>query len=514
MPYLPYIFTKAPALTLALLIASSCISTNVLASNSTTEQHKNANTEFNTNIKVVLQQPQWQFLLQNQPLEQTEARIAPNESGFAKRIQPLLDKQDYNTVMQAFAERDLKQDSAALCQLRGQIQLILKDYQGAEQSLQQALTLSPSLALAHRSLSMVYMVNKSYKKAQYHLQQSIQLGAEDAQVLGQLAFVNLQLGQAASAVSGYQRALFLAPEDKQWQQGLLYALLNSHAFDQAQALLEEMLQNDMNNSELWLHRGQLALKQNRLAQAITSLEIALILGNNDVENLATAAKLHIQAGSPNRAVEILVDNLPIFFGQISAQNTAKTSTKVTSKATSKSTATSQTVKLDIDTVDQISAWLASQQNWNTLALLLDAVDKSTQVSQQNQNARPLPAKYQARFDVYHAQMDIANNNLSSAQKRLTSALNSDPTHGEALLSLATLLNSQNRDEQALQYFIRAQALTNYKERALLGHAQLEIDRQNYAQAITLLQQVMQINPARHDVLANIKTLKSIEQNNI
>lgn len=456
------------------------------------------------NIKVSLQQPKWQFLLQNKPLEQTQARISSNERSFAKTIQPLLEKQEYAAIMQAFAKRDIAEDissdpsksSAALWQLRGQIELMQKDYDGAEKSLQQALTEFPNLAIAHRSLSMVYMVKQSYKQAQLHLKKSIEFGVEDAQVLGQLAFVNLQLGQAVSAISGYQQALFLEPEDKQWQQGLLYALLNSHAFDQAQALLEEMLNNDMNNAELWLQRGQLALKKQRLPQAISSLEMALMLGNNDVENLATAAKLHIQAGSPDRAVEILVDYLPIFFGQEKASRTASSATNSN---------TQKKAKLDIETVDNISAWLASQQRWQQLTVLLNAVDKYT-------TKKSIPDSYQAKFDVYYAQMDIANNHLTNAQKRLKHALSYDPTHGEALLSLAGLLKSQNRDEQAIQYFVRAQALSNYKERALLGYAQLEIDRQEYQAAIKLLHQVVQMNPERRDVLVNIKSLRNIVRN--
>ncbi|MBU2871696.1 tetratricopeptide repeat protein [Colwellia sp. E2M01] len=483
----------ASSISLALLF-SATLATTVTATLMSHSAHAANSSIESDNIKVTLQQPKWQFLLENQPLKQTQARIKPNERSFAEKIQPLLAKQDYSAVIKAFTERDIQEDvnadpsnnSAALWQLRGQVQLMQKDYDGAEKSLLQALTEFPNLALAHRSLSMVYMVKKSYKKAQVHLKKSIEFGVEDAQVLGQLSFVNLQLGQAASAISGYQRALFLAPTDKQWQQGLLYALLNSHAFDQAQALLEEMLQSDLENSELWLQRGQLALKQNRLPQAITSLEMALMLGNNDVENLASTAKLHIQAGSPDRAVEIIATHLPSFFGQGKASSTTST-------------------KVDIATVDDISAWLASQQRWQQLTTLLNAVD-------QYASKQSLPDNYQAKFDVYHAQMDIANNKITNAQKRLKHALDYNPTHGEALLSLAALLKSQDRDEQALQYYIRAQALTDYKERALLGHAQLEIDRQAYEQAIKLLRQVVQMNPERRDVLANIKSLKNIVRN--
>jgi len=428
-------------------------------------------------INITLAAPTWDFILQNQPLAQKEARISPHERSFSKRIQPLLAQQKYQEVIAAFAQRLLTKDSAALCQLRGQVHLMLKQYDQAEQSLQQALRLAPNLALAHRSISMIYMVKKSYKQAQKHLTKTIELGVADAQVFGQLAYVNLQLNQSASAVAGYQYALFLEPSNQQWRQGLLYALLNSQAYDQAQALLEEMLPNNMDSSSLWLQRGQLALKQNRLPQAISSLEMAIQLGEKNVENLTTAVQLHIQAGSPQRAVAIMADNMATFLDKQAAKSIAA--------------------------VDQISAWLVYQQNWQQLTTLLTAVAQS--------NVK-LATSTQAKFDVYSAQLAISANNTDQAQHKLKQALKHDPSHGEALLTLASLVWQQHKDERAAIYYTRAQALSGYKERALLGHAQLEIDRKKYSTALSLLRQVIQFNPNRSDVLANIQSLENLVRN--
>ena len=111
-----------------------------------------------------------------------------------------------------------------------------------------------------------------------------------------------------------------------------------------------------------------------------------------------------------------------------------------------------------------------QQDWQQLQLLLSAVDK---------NIATLATTTQANFDVYHAQLAIAKHNNQGALARLRQALSKDPSHGEALLSLASLLWQQTRNESALIYYVRAQALSGFKERALLGQAQLEIDRKQY-----------------------------------
>ena len=94
----------------------------------------------------------------------------------------------------------------------------------------------------------------------------------------------------------------------------------------------------------------------------------------------------------------------------------------------------------IAAVDQISAWLVYQQDWQQLKILLSAVDD---------NRAELAGNMKAKFDVYHAQLAIAENKFGLAKERLKQALNNDPSHGEALLSLATLLWQQTRNESGI-----------------------------------------------------------------
>lgn len=423
-------------------------------------------------LKLRLAEPQWTFILQNQPLAATEARLEPGERGFAEKIQPWLAEQNYGKVIEAFKDRPLANDSAALQLLRGQVLLSLKKYTDAEQALKAALQSMPDLALAHRSLSMVYMLQKNYSEARAHLTRSIELGVADAQVYGQLAFVNLQTAHAASAVAGYQQALFLEPDNGQWQQGLLYALMNSGAMDQARTLVEQMLLKNDDKAELWLLRGQIFLQQQRPADALNSLEVALRLGENSPENQAMAAQLHLQHGSIARAVELLADNI---------------------KRLDRDNAESL-----LSAVEQVVAWLAYRQDWQAASGLLAAAE-----------SRKVPEHYQARLNVYRAQHALQQGQTKKARQWLTQSIDTDPTLGEALLTLADLYRGQKQPEQAVLYYVRAEALPDYRERALLGRAQMEIDRQSYREALGLLRQVMQLNPSRDDIAANIRSLEML-----
>jgi tetratricopeptide (TPR) repeat protein len=429
------------------------------------------------NISVKLTSPDWTFLLKNDPWAESETQFFPGELSFAREVQKLFAENNKIALIEKLKSRNMKDDSAALLLLRGQVFLKLKDYKQAEQALVASLKEAPNFALAHRSLSIVYLFDKQYEKARQHLTSTLEFGVTDAQVYGQLAYVHLQLNQAASAVAGYQYALFLEPNNKQWKQGLLYAFIETQALDQAQALVDEMLQISSENSQLWLQRGQISLQKGRVQQAIASIETALLLGVNDANNIAFAAQLHIKNGSSRRAVELLGNN----------------SDKLITAG-------------KIDELDQIAQWLAFENDWKKLAHLLKSINvKSSKVS----------ARYRSRFSVYQAKILLGNphsnqkSSKASAEKYLKVAIASDPTNGEALLTLAHVLQSMDRHEQATIYYTRAQALPQYKERALLGRSQLAIDGQQYHEAISLLRQVIQHNPMRTDVAANIDALENL-----
>ena len=101
---------------------------------------------------------------------------------------------------------------------------------------------------------------------------------------------------------------------------------------------------------------------------------------------------------------------------------------------------------------------------------------------------------------------------SAAEKALRTALENLPTSGDALLALADLLRDQQRHQQAIMYYLRAEALSAYRERALLGRAQLHINQREFNDALQLLTQVVRDNPQRTDLYANIRSLRNLVRN--
>ncbi len=428
-------------------------------------------------IVVTLADPQWNFVLKNDGIGDRRGRLAREENEFLQQIQPLLADNDYAGVVAAFAQRDESTLTPALSELYGQVLLSTKKIDDAERVLSNALKKMPGLSMAHRSLSMVYMIKQDFPQARKHLVRSIELGVADAQLYGQLAYVNLHLNRPVTAIAAYQNALMLEPDNSQWYQGLLFAFIQSDALPQASNLIDEMLEKDAQNPRLWLQRGQIAMKKNNETAAISSIETALQLGESRIENISMLARLHLRAGSAERAVGLVSDHAKDFLQDDDSG--------------------------EWSTLDSLANWLVAKQDWTQLRQLLQALDKT--------NAK-LTSAQTASLNVARAQLSMASNEYDSATRYLRSAVSAAPDNGEALLTLAGLYRQQKNVEQAKMYYLRAEALSDYKERAMLGRAQIAINQQDYDDALGLLRKIYNANPGRNDLLGNIQSLENLVRN--
>jgi len=427
-------------------------------------------------LKVTLSpsDPTWQLAINNKLLGPTEVLIEPTERGFARQVQPLLQAGNYSEVAALFKNRDMNQDSTALNLLRAQVLLSIKDFDKAEAAYLACLKASPSLIQAHQGLSLLYMQQANYNKAQTHLVRTIELGQADAQSYAQLAYIHVQHSQPWSAVAAYRQALMLAPETSQYQQGLLFALIESGDLNQANALLKELLNKNPDNAELWLQRAQIALQLEQNKNALAAIEVALKLNPKDTSNQLLAAQLHLSQGSSERAVTLLKQGL---------------------KHAGKKQQTAV-----INTTMQTLGWLVSQQQWGLAKELINSAKRFT---------KQLPRDEQAQFSVYNAQLAIQQGNTNGAIKSLNSALKINPNLGDALLSLASIYRNKNQLTQAKLMYVRAQALPDYQLSAWLGLSQVAIDSKDYPDALKHLKKALQANPQRQDLITNIRALENI-----
>ncbi|WP_438863611.1 tetratricopeptide repeat protein [Neptunicella sp.] len=428
-------------------------------------------------IVIQFAEPDFTFI-QRPALNQTIAKISPGETEFGKKIEPLLEKQEYRLVIRAFEERDdflekdFRTDSPALKVLRGQVYLSLKSYDKAERVLTSALKDMPDLLLAHRTLGMLYMLKKDYKQAKNHISRSIELGTSDAQSYGQLAYLNFRNDQPYAAIAGYQQAMYLSPDNEQWLQGLLYVLIQSRAWDYASALLQQQLATHSDDPQFWLMRGQIAMQQHRYKSALASLEAAIRLGDDNTSNLLTAVGLHAHEGSPKRAVALLSQSLQ----QLDNSNREQV----------------------IAVFDQTLPWLIDQNKISQAESLIGIAEKASLTDLQKDS-----------LDIWSGKLALAQHDYKKAKIFLQKSVDRDPANGQAILALADVYRKLDQPQQAELYLVRATSLKDTQISALLAHAQLKIDQKDYQSALKLLRRLLDIDPDRTGVQQNIRQLEQL-----
>lgn len=425
-------------------------------------------------ITVEIEPPEWSFVLKQNGNAGGGEEVSSKDRQFIKQLQPLIDAEQYQKVITEFEAEPLSQYGPHVSALYAQVLLTQKHYKKAHSVLLKTVERLPRSANVHRSLSMTSLMLDDLKRARTHLIRSIELGVNDAQLYGQLGYANLQLSQPVAAINAYQSALMLDPENAQWQQGLLYAFIQSNALAQAESLLNNMLQERNADSSLWLQRGQIALKRGNHTKAIGSLETALSLGDTSQSNLLTVAQLHLRDGSVHRAAALLTNNVQALL--------------------------SRTPSNAVNTIMNVASTLVLNEQWEQLETLLNAT-KPFQ--------KKLTRYEAASLSIVEARMAAARQKQDKAIDLLEKAIDSAPDNGEAVLALARLYHDKNQYNDAMMFYLRAEALPNTHLQGMLGRAQIAIDEKRYHDALPLLRKAYKNNPSQSGLLSNIQTLEAL-----
>jgi tetratricopeptide (TPR) repeat protein len=353
--------------------------------------------------------------------------------------------------------------------LKAQIYFSMQMYEKAEAIYLNVLARKPQLVRVHRDLGQLYLLQSIPKKAQEHFSKAVSLGANEAIIHGQLAYLNLTLSSPFSAISEYQQAMALEPDELQWQQGLFTAFSQAKMYLTAQALLAEMLVKNPNDVDLWLNQAILLLNQNKNKQALMSLEMAIHLGNTDDSNLKTAAQLHLQLQSYDRAFELISKHVD--------QETLNTTT-----------------------LNEYLTWLDQVEMWQEASSLLTKIAPKI---------KDLNASDQSLLFVQTANINNRRQRFKIAERYYKKALDMNPSNGNALLKYALFSNEQNAYIKSELLYIRAESLPEFEKQALLGKAQLYLNMQNHENALIQLQKAHAKYPELSALAQQIQAIKNI-----
>jgi tetratricopeptide (TPR) repeat protein len=358
--------------------------------------------------------------------------------------------------------------SATVLYVIGMIYFQLEQYVPAEAALKAALVPLPDYLRVHEALGLLYVRTERYEEARVHLTRAAELGLNTPGLHAALGYLNREAGNWWGAASAFQQALAMEHDNRNWQTGLLQALNETQQYAAGLALVEQMLQAEPSEADLWLYRAHMSLNSDQRASALTSLETALRLGDDSVANKQVAASLHMERGSIGRAVDLL-----------------------------KSAAAED---LDYQYIDQALASLGYEDEWDYFRELLAAADA---------RRASLDGLQLSRLLTRRSSLQLHDGNRRVAIATLQEAVELDASNAEALMTLAQAYRDERDYNRAELLFQRASAFDLYRENALISLAQLAIDQQNFERALMLLRDVVSRNPARTDLQRNVDVLENL-----
>jgi len=356
--------------------------------------------------------------------------------------------------------------SASMLYVIGHTYFSLQRYRAAETAFRLALQVGANIR-AHESLGMLYLRTERYADAQEELATAVGLGRNTALVHTALGLADVKTRRYSAAVTDFQRALVLAPEDRGAQRGLLLALTETREHDKAAALVEQLLREDPDDRDLWLYRSRIALLANERAAALASLEIALRLGDDSVDNRRACFELQVESGNVARGVELLRG--------LRAR------------------------ELPFPLVDQALGWLANENEWERFREVLVSVDRAA-----------LGGVDQSRLLTRRAALAVHDGNRRGASTALQEALELDPSNADALLALGQIYRTDRDYGRADLVLRRASDYLAVREDALVARAEVAIDQENFDSALAFLRDVVGSNPARADLKRNIELLQDLQ----
>ena len=403
------------------------------------------------------------------PYSEREASIAPEEYETADRLKEMLDSGNKEAVLkelESFFDIEL---SPAMLSLKAQIYFSLAKYKKAEETFKKVLSRKPQLVRVHRDLGQLYLLQGKPKLARHHFSEAVSYGSNEAIVHGQLGYLNLTLHGAFSAITSYQQAMALQPEEVQWQQGLLSALTQARMYESAQALLSELIAKNPTNIQLWLNQAVLALNMNDSRQALVSLEMTIMLGEINDTNLKTATQLHLQMHSYDRALVLINQHLdkPV---------------------------------LNMDLLNEYITWLNQVDMWQQASKLLDGLELKVETMNNTK---------QSVYYTHKAKIAIKQKQKLKAERYYNIALEKDPTNGSALVDYALYATTEKDYIKAELLYNRAAVLPEQIQQAFLGKAQLYLNMQDHKSALKELQKAYARFPDLHYLPEQIDIIKNI-----
>lgn len=384
-----------------------------------------------------------------------EPKIDSDEAELFEQV-ALLAETDMNAAAALIAESLTPESSAAINYTLANIYLQLGRVDEAKGQYRDAIRKFPNFMRAYKNLGLALIQDGEYAEAQKVLVKAVELGDGSGNTYGLLGFCYLNTDRMDSALDAYRIASVLMPDSKDWKVGKAHALLQTGRYEDAAAAFEELIAIDPSNKQYYISRSNAYFYLNQYEEAAQHIEIVRRMGKAEGSALLQLGNLYLGMEVPRLAYGAFNESLTV------------------------------ADPINPDQALKILSTLLGRYYFDEAGAFLADI--------RNTFGNTLNDKQKYELLNLNAELQLALGEDDKAAEILEQVVQTDPTNGRALHLLGNYYWNIDDLEEAAYYFERAEAFDESRYKALIDHARMLVQQQEFKEALPLLRNAQSMNP--------------------
>ena len=404
--------------------------------------------------------------------------------GFRSEIEPRISKAEQSVLAEVVAKAE-NQLAEAIAYLENKVDeksspaldyaLGTMCYQNgrlttAVQAYQNAIKKFPNFLRAHKNLGLVQLNLANLEPASKSLTKAISLGDGDGVTFVALGYCHLRLERFLSAENAYRMALLLLPESQDARNGLVNCFLYTERFQEALALLNELLDKDPNDAFCHRARAQVLQSLKKEKKAAVALETLNRMGKLKLPDLLILGDLY--------------HNLELYDQSLKAYQEAIRNQQ----------------KLPLENYIRVARILINRGSYEDGFSYLEEIEKNFGMGYSVDDEK--------QIKLLQAEVLRATGKDSEASSILVELSKKFPLEGKIHFPLGQLAWKNNEFVEAEIRFQRAQKDPDQEVQALVEYARMMVSYQKYQKAVDLLEKAQAMSPQKRveKYLTSVKNL--------
>jgi tetratricopeptide (TPR) repeat protein len=386
----------------------------------------------------------------------SEPQISQVESELFQQLVEML-QTDLDLAITTLRDAITPESSPALTYTLANLYMEKGDFVAARAAYEKAIKAFPGFRRAYKNLGVTLIRQEEFKAAIEPLTKAIEMGENGGDTYGLLAYCYLTEEKYQASLEGYRMATLLEPDNREWRIGKVQALMETQQYEEAIAMLGELLLAYPERQAFWISRANAYLEIDKPMDAASQLEILRRIGNPSTASLVLLGDIYMNADLPGLALTAYKEAL-----DASDEVNAKLSLRVAKTLASRGA------------FEEATEYIR----------LLDAVFSRTSPDDAT------------KLDLLNVRAEVAMglDKMDEAADLLEAIIEEDPLNARALRLLANYHYTIQELEEAEFYLDRLSKIPGFRAEALVQLARMKVAETELREAVAYLEEAQMLEP--------------------